>query len=147
MAKQDMRKDEYLSSTDNQQSTARWLLEEAKFHLLPWSGNFLTKKPAMVAAGIGFAIFVTVTWILAATGQIRPAAIIGWWAAWSAYEIMCRSRCKPWVKEGPWWKNQYRPATIPDLIAYVATKNLLIGAGIFLVLKLLWKAFSNYGGN
>lgn len=134
MVKQDMRKDEYFSPADNQQGTARWLLGEAKFHLLPWSGNFMTQKPAMVAAGIGFAVFVSVTWILAATGQIRPAAVIGWWTAWSVYEFMCRMRCKPWIKEGPWWKKDYRKASAPDLIAYVVTKNLLIGVGLFLIL-------------
>ena len=136
MVKQDRQKDEYFSPANNQQSTARWLLEEAKFHLLPWSGNFMTQKPAMVAAGIGFAVFVSVTWVLAATGQLRPAAVIGWWAAWSVYEFMCRMRCKPWIKEGPWWKKEYRKASAPDLIAYVATKNLLIGAGLFLILHL-----------
>lgn len=136
MVKQDMRKDEYFSPADTQQSTARWLWAEAKFHLLPWSGNFMTQKPAMVAAGMGFAVFVTATWTLAAAGQIGPAAVIGWWTAWSVYEFMCRMRCKPWIKEGPWWKKEYRKASAPDLIAYVATKNLLIGAGLFLVLHL-----------
>lgn len=136
MVKQDMRKDEYFPPTDNQQGTTRWLWEEAKFHFLPWSGNFLTQKLAMVAAGIGFAVFVSVTWILAAAGQIRPAAVIGWWTAWSVYEFMCRMRCKPWIKEGPWWKKKYRKASAPDLIAYVATKNLLIGVGLFLILHL-----------
>jgi len=134
MVKQQMRKEEYASPADNRQGTVRWLLEEAKFHILPWSGSFMTQKPAIVAAGIGFAVFVSVTWILAATGQIRPAAVIGWWTAWSAYEFMCRMRCKPFIKEGPWWKRAYRKASAPDLIAYVVTKNLLIGAGLFLIL-------------
>ncbi|MHB1173834.1 MAG: transcription regulator [Sulfuriferula sp.] len=125
----------------------RWLRDEAIDHLIPWGPKFLSKKAGVQALGIGLAVVVTVAWILAATGQIRPAIVIAWWVGWSVYEVLCRSRCKPWVKEGPWWGNQRRPATLPDLIAYVATKNLLIGAGIFLVLKLLWKAFSNYGGN
>lgn len=116
---------------------SRWLWEEALYHLIPWGPNFLRQKPALVAAGVGFAVLVTATWLLAATGRIGSAAVIGWWIAWSVYEFMCRTRCKPWVKEGPWWKRQYRPATKPDLIAYVATKNLLIGAGLFLVLKLV----------
>lgn len=147
MVKQNMRKSKYVLSAGDQQSMATRFLDEAKFHLLPWSGAFITKKPAMVALGIGFAIFVTVTWFLAAAGQIRPAAVIGWWTAWSVYEIICRSRCKPWIKVGPWWGGQRRPATLADLIAYVSTKNLLAGAALFLAFKLLWKVFSNYGGN
>jgi NosR/NirI family nitrous oxide reductase transcriptional regulator len=46
-------------------------------------------------------------------------------------------RCKPWIKEGAWWGRKYRKASVPDMIAYVATKNLLIGAGLFLVLYLM----------
>jgi NosR/NirI family nitrous oxide reductase transcriptional regulator len=47
-----------------------------------------------------------------------------------------RRQGKPWVKVGPWWRSDRRPAGLFDLIAYVATKNLLIGVGLFLLLRL-----------
>jgi NosR/NirI family nitrous oxide reductase transcriptional regulator len=108
-----------------------------KYHLFPWGPGFLIQKPAMVAASIGLAVAVTVAWVLAATGRVAPVVVIAWWTGWSVYEFICRMRCKPWVKEGPWWGRQYRRANIPDMIAYVATKNLLIGAGLFWLLYLL----------
>ena len=43
MVKQDLRKDDYFLPANHRQGTARWLWEEAKFHLLPWSGNFMTQ--------------------------------------------------------------------------------------------------------
>lgn len=112
------------------------LWTEAKYHLFPWGPGFLAQKPAMFAASVGLAIAVTVTWILAASGRVAPAVVIAWWTGWSVYECICRMHCKPWVKEGPWWGHQYRRASVPDMIAYVATKNLLIGAGLFWVLHL-----------
>lgn len=110
---------------------------EAQYHLFPWGPGFLAQKPAMFAASTSLAIMVTVTWILAATGRVAPAVVIAWWTGWSVYECICRMHCKPWVKEGPWWGYQYRHANVPDMIAYVATKNLLIGAGLFWILYLL----------
>jgi NosR/NirI family nitrous oxide reductase transcriptional regulator len=118
-------------------SWPQWLWSEAKYHLFPWGPGFLEQKPAMVAASIGLAMAVTVAWMLAATGRAAPGVVIAWWTGWSVYECVCRMRCKPWIKEGPWWGRQYRHANLPDMIAYVATKNLLIGAGLFWVLYLL----------
>lgn len=115
-------------------SWPRWLWAEAQYHLFPWGPGFLLQKPAIIAAGVGLAIAVTVAWLLAATGRIAPAIVIAWWTGWSIYECICRLRCKPWVKEGLWWGRNYRRASVPDMIAYVATKNLLIGAGLFLLL-------------
>jgi NosR/NirI family nitrous oxide reductase transcriptional regulator len=114
-----------------------WLYDEAVFHLFPWSARFLKQPMAFRAAGVGLAVAVTATWILAAAGRVGSAAVIGWWVGWSAYELMVRSYCKPWVKEGPWWGRNYRPAGRMDLIAYVATKNLIIGVVLFLALDLL----------
>ena len=115
----------------------QWLREEFIDHFIPWGPDFLRQRTAIRILGIGLAVAVTVAWILAATGQIRPAVVIGWWVGWSAYELLCRSRCKPWVKEGPWWGRTRRPATLFDLVAYVATKNLLIGVVLFLILHAL----------
>jgi NosR/NirI family nitrous oxide reductase transcriptional regulator len=125
------------STPDKDMNWRQWLWSEAKYHLLPWGPEFLASKPSLIYAGIGLAVAVTVAWILAATGKLAPAAVIAWWTGWSAYEGICRMRCKPWVKEGPWWGRSYRRASVPDMIAYVATKNLLIGAALFWVLYLL----------
>lgn len=118
-------------------SLAAWLLEEAKDHLLPWGPGFPAQKTAIQAAGVALAVVVTLAWILAAAGRVTSAVVIAWWIGWSVYEVLCRRRCKPWVKDGPWWGRKRRPADTMDLIFYVATKNLLIGAGLFLLLTLL----------
>ncbi len=118
-------------------SLPAWLLEEAKDHLFPWGPGFWAQKTAIQAAGIALAVVVTLAWILAAAGRATSAVVIAWWIGWSVYEVLCRRRCKPWVKDGPWWGRKRRPADAMDLIFYVATKNLLIGAGLFLLLTLL----------
>jgi len=115
----------------------RWLWEEAKFHLLPWGPGSWKKKGMLQAAEIGFAVVVTVAWLLAGTGRIGPAAVTAWWMGWSVYEVVCRRAYLPWIKEGPWWKRNFRPASLADIMAYVATKNLLIGVMLFLGLKAL----------
>jgi NosR/NirI family nitrous oxide reductase transcriptional regulator len=114
-----------------------WLLEEARDHLFPWGPGFTAQKTAIQAAGIALAVVVTLVWILAAAGRMASVIVIAWWVGWSVYEVLCRRRCKPWVKDGPWWGRKRRPADTVDLIFYVATKNLLIGAGLFLLLMLL----------
>lgn len=126
-----------LPPEDKEARGLRWLWVEAKYHLFPWGPGFLAQKPAIVAVSLGLALAVTVAWMLAATGRAAPAVVIAWWAGWSVYECVCRLRCKPWIKEGPWWGRQYRRANLPDMIAYVMTKNLLIGAGLFGGLYLL----------
>lgn len=113
-----------------------WLWEELIDHLFPWGPGFFRQKNAIQAAGIGLAVVVTTVWILAAAHRVTSAVVIGWWIGWSVYEVLCRRRCKPWVKEGPWWGRKRRRAGTVDIIFYVATKNLLIGIGLFLVLAL-----------
>jgi len=115
-------------------SIPRWLWEEAKFHLLPWGPKFRERHVLMITVSIGFAVTVTVAWVLSATGRIGPTMVSAWWIGWSVYEVVARMFCKPWIKEGPWWERHFRPASLPDIMAYVATKNLLIGAGLFAVL-------------
>lgn len=114
-----------------------WIWEEAKDHLFPWGPNFFKQRAAMQAAGIGLAVVVTLAWVLAAAGRVGSAVVIAWWVGWSVYEALCRRRCKPWIKVGPWWGRERRPASTVDIIFYVATKNLLIGAALFLLLALL----------
>ncbi|AMN47779.1 FMN-binding protein [Steroidobacter denitrificans] len=112
-----------------------WLRRELVDHLFPWNRQFLTYPLALRAAGIALAILVTWAWLLGATGRLGPGLVLGWWFAWSVYELIVRMRCKPWVKEGPWWGHTMRPATWADMAAYVSMKNLLIGAALFLLMR------------
>ena len=114
-----------------------WIWAEVKDHLLPWGPGFLTQGAAIKAAGIGLTVVMTVIWMLAAVGHIDSVVVIAWWTGWSVYEVLCRRRCKPWVKEGPWWQRNLRKADTIDIIFYVATKNLLIGVVLFLILTWL----------
>lgn len=113
----------------------RWLWEELKFHLVPWGPEFRDRPGTARAIQIGIAVLVTVAWLLAGTGRIGPAMVSAWWIGWSVYEVAARRVCKPWIKDGPWWQRHFRPATLPDLMAYVATKNVLIGAVLFAALQ------------
>ncbi len=109
-----------------------WLRAEVVDHLLPWNRDFLKHPLFFRAAGIGLAVLVTWAWLLGAAGKLGPGIILGWWLAWSAYELIVRMSCKPYVKDGPWWGRTLRPARWPDMAAYVGMKNLLIGAALFL---------------
>ena len=102
---------------------------------MPWSGKFLSRPLLMQASGIALAVLVTWAWLLGAAGMLGPGIILGWWLAWSVYELIVRMFCKPYVKEGPWWGRRFRPASWADMISYVGMKNLLIGAGLFLLMK------------
>lgn len=118
-------------------SWATWLRQEILDLLIPWGPGFWSQKAGVRALGVGLAVAVAVAWILGMAGAIRPAVVIAWWTGWSVYEALCRSRCKPWVKDGPWWGRKRRAAGFMDIVFYVATKNLLIGIGLFLVLTSL----------
>ena len=76
-------------------------------------------------------------WLLAATGRLSSGAIIGWWFGWSVYEVLIRLSGRRYVKDGPWWQDNYRHASVMDMLSYVSFKNLLIGAALFLTLKTL----------
>jgi NosR/NirI family nitrous oxide reductase transcriptional regulator len=112
-----------------------WLRGELVDHLLPWNRQFLEHPIFFRAAGIGLAVLVTWAWLLGAAGKLGPGIILGWWLAWSAYEMVTRMIYKPCVKEGPWWGRKLRPATWADMAAYVCLKNLIIGATLFLAMK------------
>ena len=117
------------------QGVLAWLRDEAVDHLSPWSREFLHHPIFFRAAGIGLAVLVTWAWLLGAAGQLGPGIILGWWLAWSVYELVTRMTYKPRVKEGPWWGRKLRPATWADMAAYVSMKNLIIGAALFLTMK------------
>ncbi|WP_116379458.1 4Fe-4S binding protein [Cupriavidus taiwanensis] len=110
-------------------------LAELWDHLWPWSGQGWRSAAALQLAGVAVALAATVAWALAASGQLRAGAVIGWWLGWSLYEVLIRLSAKRYVKDGPWWRGRYRRATVMDMLSYVGFKNLLVGAVLFLALK------------
>lgn len=114
-----------------------WLRAEVVDHLIPWSGKFWGRPRTVQGASLALAVLVTWAWLLGAAGKLGAGIILGWWLAWSAYEMVARMYCKPYVKEGPWWGRTFRTASWADMAAYVSMKNLLIGAGLFLLMKLV----------
>ncbi len=114
-----------------------WLAIEIYEHIWPWSAKGWRDQRALQIAGISLAIAATVAWALAISGNLSSGAIIGWWFGWSVYEVLIRLSGRRYVKDGPWWKRNYRYAGVMDMMSYVAFKNLLIGATLFLTLKAL----------
>ena len=88
-------------------------------------------------AGVSLAVAASLAWLLAAQGKLSSAAISGWWFGWSVYEVLIRMSGRRYVKDGPWWRANYRVAGWMDMLSYVGFKNLLIGASLFLALKAL----------
>lgn len=113
----------------------RWLLAEAWDHVWPWSRAGWRSQRALQVAGLSLALAASIAWGLAATGHLSSGAIIGWWFGWSVYEVLIRMSGKRYVKDGPWWQARYRVANWMDMLSYVGFKNLLIGAAMFLALK------------
>ena len=97
----------------------------------------LVEQPRLLlqASGLALAVLMTWVWILGAVGSIGPGIVLGWWLAWSAYEMVLRMRFKPYVKDGPWWERNLRPASWADMASYVGFKNLLIAAAMFVMMK------------
>jgi NosR/NirI family nitrous oxide reductase transcriptional regulator len=51
--------------------------------------------------------------------------------------VLVRLSGRRYVKDGVWWRGNYRTASVMDMMSYVGFKNLLIGAALFLTLKAL----------
>jgi len=113
----------------------QWIWLELRDHLWPWSREGWHSQRALQVAGFSLATAATVAWIMTAMGTLSSGAIIGWWFGWSVYEVLIRLSGRRYVKDGPWWRDQYRVAGVMDMVSYVGFKNLLIGAALFLVLK------------
>ena len=121
----------------SQPGTCGWLCLEVWDHVWPWRRGVRARHPAWRAISISLALAATVAWVLGAMGELRAGALIGWWFGWSVYEVLIRLNHKRYVKDGPWWGRRYRVAGVMDMVCYVAFKNLLIGASLFLLLKAL----------
>ncbi|MBK7001057.1 MAG: regulatory protein NosR [Rhodoferax sp.] len=113
----------------------QWLWLEVRDHLWPWSAEGWASRRALQIAGFSLALFATLAWVLAATGRLSSGAVIAWWFGWSVYEVVIRLSGRRYVKDGPWWQDNYRYAGVMDMLSYVGFKNLLLGAALFLVLK------------
>jgi hypothetical protein len=119
------------------ESPSAWLLHEMIDHLWPWSRRGFRQQKWVLVAGVVLALMVSLIWVLAGLGKVTSGAVIGWWVGWSAFEIVIRMVSKPYIKEGPWWGRNYRPASVMDMLCYISFKNLLVGATLFLSLKVL----------
>ncbi|NDY93592.1 NosR/NirI family protein [Ideonella livida] len=115
--------------------TGRWLLQELRQHLLPWSRDGWTQARTLQIIGLGLALAASAAWVLGAQGRLPAAGLIGCWFGWSVAEVLLRWHGQRWVKDGPWWGRTWRVAGVMDLLSYVAFKNLMIGAALFLVLR------------
>lgn len=113
----------------------RWLWQELRDHLWPWSAEGWASQRALQVAGFSLALAASVAWIMAGMGHLSFGAIIAWWFGWSVYEVLIRMSGRRYVKDGPWWQDHYREAGWMDMLSYVGFKNLLIGAALFLALK------------
>lgn len=112
-----------------------FLWRETIDHLFPWSSRVLSQPVLLKASSLAFTMLMTWVWLLGAVGKLGPGIILGWWLAWSVYELVVRMHCKPYVKEGPWWGRDFRPASWADMASYVAFKNLLIAVVLFMLMK------------
>lgn len=119
-----------------------WVLHELRDHLWPWSTNGWRSQRALQIAGACLAVAATMAWFMAAAGHLPSGAIIGWWFGWSLYEVVIRLSGRRYVKDGPWWRGNYRHADVMDMLSYVGFKNLLIGAALFLALQTVQWPFS-----
>ncbi len=117
------------------ESSLKWIIMEVRDHLWPWSTEGWHSQRALQIAGFSLAVAATVAWVMTAMGTLSSGAIIGWWFGWSVYEVLIRLSGRRYVKDGPWWRGNYRAAGVMDMMSYVGFKNLLIGAALFLVLK------------
>ena len=113
----------------------QWLWLEVRDHLWPWSSEGWHSQRALQIAGLSLAVAATVAWVMAALGTLSSGAIIGWWFGWSVYEVLIRLSGKRYVKDGLWWRDEYRVAGVMDMVSYVGFKNLMLGAVLFLLFK------------
>ncbi|ODS55477.1 MAG: 4Fe-4S binding protein [Acidobacteria bacterium SCN 69-37] len=119
---------------ERQPSIVRRAMAELRHHFWPigegrrWSAHAIAVA-ALAGAGVVLA--------LAIARVIPPVSVLGAALLLSFWEARARMASLRFVKEGPWWKHQYRAARPMDMLSYVGFKNLMIGALVFLTLKAL----------
>jgi len=122
-------------ATTTRLSLPAFIGQEFFDHTFPWSRKVLEQPRLLQATSLALMVLVTWVWVLGAAGSIGPGIVLGWWLAWSVYELVVRMRCKPYVKDGPWWGRNLVPASWADMASYVAFKNLLIAVVLFMIMK------------
>jgi NosR/NirI family transcriptional regulator, nitrous oxide reductase regulator len=128
-------KDAAGSELNGEAFDAAW--DEARDHLFPWGRHFARRRRGVQALSIAFAFLVTLAWILGILGRVRPEVVLGWWLAWSAFELVVRVKCQPGFRNGHALQRLNRPATARQIVAYVIGKNTMIGALLFLLMAML----------
>ena len=112
----------------------RRLVGEAVDHLWPFSRSGWQAGRVLIALAVAAALAASLVWVLAAGGSASPLVVIGAWFGWSVLEVLVRLQGKRYVKDGVWWGQTYRRASVMDMLSYVGFKNLLIGAALFWLL-------------
>jgi len=136
MAESEVRRRESVPAK-SEQEFIDLMWDEVRDHIFPWGRRFAQRARAAQAVSIAFAFTVTVVWVLGILGHLRPEVVVGWWTAWSVFELVVRVKCKPWSRQGPILGRIRRPATGLQLAFYVLTKNVLVGALLFLAMSMV----------
>ncbi len=114
-------------------SVAAWMGAEI-VDLFPWRGSVIKEDLIYNIIGLILASLTTWAWLLCAAGKLEHQPVLGWWLAWSLYEVAVRMKVKPVVREGAWWERRLRPANWADMAAYVGIKNILLASLLFFVI-------------
>jgi NosR/NirI family nitrous oxide reductase transcriptional regulator len=112
----------------------RRVLEEIRHHLWPVAPGRSWRAHATAALAGGAALAVLV---LAIEGRVPPVSVVGAAFVLSLWEARERMASLRFVKEGPWWRQNYRVATPVDMLSYVGFRSLLIGSASLMLLKAL----------
>ena len=115
-------------------SVAGWFGAEL-LDLFPWRGRLEKRDILLNSVGLLLALAVAWVWLLGAAGKLDQLTILGWWLLWSAYEIAARMQTKPLVREGAWWRRDFRKASWADMLAYVGIKNILLASLLFFIIR------------
>jgi len=129
-----MQTDPVQPSWDRQPSAFRRLSAELRHHGWPVDADRPWRSHIAAAAALAAAGVVLV---LAIADVVPHVSVLGAALLLSFWEARTRMASLRFVKEGPWWRHQYRVAKPIDMLSYVGLKNLLIGAVLFLALKAL----------
>lgn len=113
---------------------AQRVLGECLHHFWPVAPSRTWRAHVVAALAAGGALTVLVS---AINGLVPPISVLGAAFFLSLWEARERMASLAFVKDGPWWRHEYRAATPFDMLSYVGFKNLLIGATSLMMLKAL----------